>query len=301
MKAWDPEEDHIIMKMHAEEGPKWKLIVKNLPGRTVRLCVSAHAPSLLRRASRLLSTSHPRWPWQVSSVRNRWQRIEKGRKLREEGADLKNRCHACGQPKRGHICYAKLRGGPQVDLPAVPSSVPVGAGDGAIIPRAADDDHQAPSAPLQLQVPDGGPSSFDNGPGSAGSIAGRAHPPLRRTRSGSKLVPAEEREEKRARFDVDVAKATFASGSGSGVGMPSLNRSNTSFFKDLVASDLFSPTSRDLLAGFADSPRDAPQRCVPCLHIVGPAAPPSLRARAGSQTGAPPHLAPPRQLAKHRG
>ena len=35
MKAWDPEEDHIIMQMHAAEGPKWKSIVKRLPGRTV--------------------------------------------------------------------------------------------------------------------------------------------------------------------------------------------------------------------------------------------------------------------------
>lgn len=44
------------------------------------------------------------------------QRIEKGRKLREAGVESKNRCHACGEPKRGHICYQKLRGGPQVDL-----------------------------------------------------------------------------------------------------------------------------------------------------------------------------------------
>ena len=41
-------------------------------------------------------------------MRNRWQRIEKGRKLREEGADLKNRCHACGQPKRGHVTFVRL-------------------------------------------------------------------------------------------------------------------------------------------------------------------------------------------------
>lgn len=84
MKAWEPEEDQIIMEMVNTEGPKWKSIVTRLPGRT------------------------------VSSVRNRWQRIEKGRKLREEGVDLKNRCHACGEPKRGHICKAKMRGGPQV-------------------------------------------------------------------------------------------------------------------------------------------------------------------------------------------
>ena len=73
-KAWEPEEDNIIQEMHERMGPKWKQIVKELPGRT------------------------------ISSVKNRWQRIEKGRRLREEGAELKNRCHACGQPKKGHIC-----------------------------------------------------------------------------------------------------------------------------------------------------------------------------------------------------
>ena len=80
--------------MVESEGPKWKHIVKKLPGRT------------------------------VSSVRNRWQRIEKGRKLREEGQEFKNRCHACGQPKRGHICTAKMRGGPQVMPPSPPPSPP---------------------------------------------------------------------------------------------------------------------------------------------------------------------------------
>ena len=73
--------------MHAKEGSKWSKIVQRLPGRT------------------------------VSSVRNRWQRIEKGRKLREKGQVSKNRCHACGQPKRGHVCYAKMRGGPKVRGP----------------------------------------------------------------------------------------------------------------------------------------------------------------------------------------
>merc|ERR1711907_24192 len=86
-RAWDPEEDHIILQMVNTEGPKWKSIVANLPGRT------------------------------VASVRNRFQRIEKGRKMREKGPTQKmNRCHLCNQPKRGHICYAKLRGGPQVDV-----------------------------------------------------------------------------------------------------------------------------------------------------------------------------------------
>ena len=50
MQAWSPEEDTIILDMHTQLGPMWSKIVKQLPGRT------------------------------VSSVRTRWQRIEKGRK-----------------------------------------------------------------------------------------------------------------------------------------------------------------------------------------------------------------------------
>lgn len=79
MKAWEPEEDQIIMEMLERLGPKWSKIVQRLPGRT------------------------------VSSVRNRWQRIDKGRRLRESGQESKNRCQQCGKPKRGHVCMAKLK------------------------------------------------------------------------------------------------------------------------------------------------------------------------------------------------
>ena len=85
--AWEPEEDVIILDLVQREGPKWKMIVQQLPGRT------------------------------ATSVRNRWQRIEIGRKIRDGSYDylgskspkLKNLCLACGQPKRGHICSAKMR------------------------------------------------------------------------------------------------------------------------------------------------------------------------------------------------
>lgn len=80
MRAWEPEEDTIIIHLIGELGPKWSRIVQQLPGRS------------------------------VSSVRNRWQRIEKGRKLRETGQESKNRCQRCGHPKRGHVCTAKLKG-----------------------------------------------------------------------------------------------------------------------------------------------------------------------------------------------
>ena len=84
MHAWSPEEDTVILDMHIELGPSWSKIVQWLPGRN------------------------------VSSVRNRWQRIEKGRKQREAGVPSKNRCHACGLPKRGHVCQAKLGGRPNM-------------------------------------------------------------------------------------------------------------------------------------------------------------------------------------------
>eukprot|EP00966_Prymnesium_polylepis_P088077 2038090-Prymnesium_polylepis.1 len=67
------------MMMLEELGPKWSNIVQALPGRS------------------------------VSSVRNRWPRIEKGRKLRMNGMDSKNRCQQCGEPKRGHVCLAWLK------------------------------------------------------------------------------------------------------------------------------------------------------------------------------------------------
>ena len=78
MRQWDPEEDQLIMQLLQQLGPKWSRIVQQLPGRT------------------------------ISSVRNRWQRIDKGNKLRAAGQESKNRCQQCGQPKRGHVCLAKL-------------------------------------------------------------------------------------------------------------------------------------------------------------------------------------------------
>jgi hypothetical protein len=82
MKTWEPEEDDIILNMYENLGAKWKQIVQQLPGRT------------------------------ISSVRNRFQRIEKGR-TRPPG---RNRCQACGHPKRGHICRARTSS-PRVALP----------------------------------------------------------------------------------------------------------------------------------------------------------------------------------------
>ena len=258
MKAWEPEEDHMIMMMVQTEGPKWKQIVKKLPGRT------------------------------VSSVRNRYQRIEKGRKLREEGTELKNRCHACGQPKRGHICQAKMRGGPQVDMQSNGLALgPPGGGPSMLLGDA-----------LFPQPPSGGggiPRGGLMGPPGSGPGSGSGFPALKRTRSGSRLVPVDGGAPSAAGglvshgFTVDVNSA-MGPPPGSQYGAPTLQRTNTAFFKDLAANeDLFSPTSREMFFAWADSPRDAQPSVSHVAHDM--AAPPSLR-RVASRDGVsePPKL-----------
>ena len=91
MRAWEPEEDQLIIRLLNELGPKWSKIVEQLPGRS------------------------------VSSVRNRWQRIDKGNKLREAGKESKNRCQQCGKPKRGHVCPYQPRVVKDPTAPAVPT------------------------------------------------------------------------------------------------------------------------------------------------------------------------------------
>ena len=78
MRAWEPEEDLLILKLVEEFGTKWATVQKSFTNRS------------------------------VASIRNRYFRTKKGIQLVEEGAILKNKCHACGQLKRGHICKVKL-------------------------------------------------------------------------------------------------------------------------------------------------------------------------------------------------
>ena len=111
MKAWSPEEDTLIIAMHESEGPKWSKIVQRLPGRT------------------------------VSSVRNRWQRIEKGRKLREAGVELDAHLGdrllvAIVGPDEGELHerhvrrrVARPRVGVEVDAPQRRAEKPVGHDD----------------------------------------------------------------------------------------------------------------------------------------------------------------------------
>ena len=71
MEAWTGEEDTRLLKLIEQHGPSWSVIEESFPTRT------------------------------VASIRNRYQRILRGR--REPG---RNRCLRCGQLKRGHTCTA---------------------------------------------------------------------------------------------------------------------------------------------------------------------------------------------------
>ena len=80
VKAWEPEEDRLIIELLSTLGPRWNQIKSRIPHRS------------------------------VSSIRNRWQRIDRGRKMKEAGRLVNGtKCEVCGEPKRGHVCFAALR------------------------------------------------------------------------------------------------------------------------------------------------------------------------------------------------
>lgn len=112
--VWTPEEDQIILEVVSREGPKWTRVLQRLPGRT------------------------------IPSIRNRWQRMENGRKMRESGIESKNRCHACGLPRRGHVCLAKLGSG------SPRPSVTAAQGASSSLSRLSADAEAAQVHPAQL-------------------------------------------------------------------------------------------------------------------------------------------------------
>lgn len=73
MEAYGAPDDRAILDAYDRLGPKWQQIAREVPGRS------------------------------VASVRNRFLRIQKGQRQRSAGI-AKNRCHACGELKLGHIC-----------------------------------------------------------------------------------------------------------------------------------------------------------------------------------------------------
>lgn len=74
-KPWTAEEDIKVAELVQAYGKRWALIAQRLPGRSIAM------------------------------IRNRYQRIEAGRNAVESG-HAKNKCHLCGQLKRGHTCTA---------------------------------------------------------------------------------------------------------------------------------------------------------------------------------------------------
>ena len=73
-KPWEPYEDQILMSGVETFGTRWIEIAKSLRHRS------------------------------FSSIRNRYQRIQFGKKMRENGSLLKNSCVKCGEFRLGHIC-----------------------------------------------------------------------------------------------------------------------------------------------------------------------------------------------------
>ena len=81
MRKWEPEEDRLLIETLGMIGPRWAKIAARV-GRS------------------------------VASIRNRWQRINKGHRLLQEGGPYRQRCVVCGEPRRGHVCFAQLRDAP---------------------------------------------------------------------------------------------------------------------------------------------------------------------------------------------
>lgn len=147
-QKWTPEEDMVILNVYAQWGPRWQLIVDRLPGRT------------------------------IASVRNRWQRVERGRRARESGTPSRNRCQHCHQLKRGHICFAKLGSGLAQRSPEV-SPIPMGSIPMGSIPTVAplgapSSMHNAPTMPLQIA---NGRPYYDNLLGGFAPLPASALPP----------------------------------------------------------------------------------------------------------------------------
>jgi len=78
---WTVEEDLLILQLVDQHGKKWSKIAAHLPGRT------------------------------DNGVRNRWNRMERAHVIKQRRpAGAGYRCRRCGEPKRGHICAARVLG-----------------------------------------------------------------------------------------------------------------------------------------------------------------------------------------------
>jgi len=81
MRGFTPEEDQMLNTLVETEGPRWKAIAEAMTAAT------------------------PDAPRTAAMVRNRFLRVQKGKKEAEQGK-ARNKCGLCGQLKKGHVCSA---------------------------------------------------------------------------------------------------------------------------------------------------------------------------------------------------
>lgn len=81
MRGFTPEEDQMLNKLVETDGPRWKAIAEAMTAAT------------------------PDAPRTAAMVRNRFLRVQKGKKEAEQGK-ARNKCGLCGQLKKGHVCSA---------------------------------------------------------------------------------------------------------------------------------------------------------------------------------------------------
>ena len=79
---WDPREDWMLLNCMADGVTSWKKMKEIFKDNG-------------------FDRSH-------ASIRNRWQRIDKGGNARPTVTKARNRCKLCGELARGHVCFKKI-------------------------------------------------------------------------------------------------------------------------------------------------------------------------------------------------
>ena len=102
MSIWTAEEDALLLELYARNGPDWKRI-----SREITEALHVGKDDVVRN---------------IPMTRNRYMRIEKGRRMVSDNQprnsrNMFNRCTKCGMPKIGHTCPIGNNGEPLVAPP----------------------------------------------------------------------------------------------------------------------------------------------------------------------------------------
>lgn len=94
---WNFQENNTLFSLVKENldsrgRPKWQLVANGLPGRTAQ------------------------------QARCRWRRIEDARHRKSRGEKFRNKCHVCGQLRRGHNCPGHMASNASCQIISNPSS-----------------------------------------------------------------------------------------------------------------------------------------------------------------------------------